>query len=95
MRLYWELLRLAVASGNTMFDFGRCTVGSGTYQFKRQWGAQPMQLYWHRWQKDNETTLAPAQDSRSKLGPAVRLWRRLPLPIANWLGPRISPRLPW
>ena len=31
------------------FDFGRSTLDGGTFRFKRQWGAQPLQLHWHYW----------------------------------------------
>jgi lipid II:glycine glycyltransferase (peptidoglycan interpeptide bridge formation enzyme) len=92
MRLYWEALRFAITRGCTVFDFGRSTQDSNTFRFKRQWGAEPLQLYWHR-----PTGQGAAQESgtRDQLQFAVKAWSKLPLPIANWLGPHISPRLPW
>ena len=95
MRLYRELLGLAIARGATAFDFGRSSLDSGTLRFKRQWGAQPQQLFWHEWIRDAGPRHGSPQDERSRLDLAVRAWRRLPLPVANWLGPRISARLPW
>lgn len=95
MRLYWELLQLALARGCTSFDFGRSSVDAGTYRFKSQWGAQPVQLHWHCWSRAGADPVAELQGGRSRLGLAVRLWSRMPLPIANWLGPIISPNLPW
>jgi FemAB-related protein (PEP-CTERM system-associated) len=93
MRLYWEALTYSIGVGAATFDFGRCTVDSGPYRFKRQWGAAPRPLYWHVWSPG-----ASARDSR-QLGRAgvlaSRLWQRLPLPLANALGPVISPSLPW
>ena len=92
MRLYWELMDAAIARGSSTFDFGRSTVGSGTYRFKEQWGARPQQLYWHRWER------APSVRS-SGAGRIMRMassvWKRLPLPVANALGPLVSPALPW
>ncbi len=87
MRLYWELLQYTLAQGCKTFDFGRSSIGAGTYRFKSQWGAKPVQLHWY--------CSAAWPEGQSKLDLAVRLWRRMPLPVANWLGPRISPYLPW
>jgi FemAB-related protein (PEP-CTERM system-associated) len=95
MRLYWELLRLAVARGCRRFDFGRSSRDAGTYRFKAQWGAQPMQLHWHSWEPGGARQPVPATEVRSRLDAVVNLWSKLPLPVANRLGPRISHRLPW
>lgn len=96
MKLYWEVLRLSVERGCTSFDFGRSTVDSGTYKFKKQWGAQPVPLHWHRWERSPQRG-APSEDGSQ--GYAMRIatavWRRLPLPVANALGPLLAPSLPW
>jgi serine/alanine adding enzyme len=88
MKLYWESLALAIERGARSFDFGRSTRDSGTFRFKQQWGAQPVQLYWHRWDRD------PQSEGRL-MSYAVSVWQRLPLGIANALGPFVSPGLPW
>ena len=44
--LYWEAIRFAIRNGAAKFDFGRSTPGEGTYRFKKQWGAKPVQLNW-------------------------------------------------
>ena len=49
MLLYWSVLAFACEKGYRNFDFGRSTPGEGTYRFKEQWGARPVQLYWHYW----------------------------------------------
>ena len=95
MRLYWELLQLALSRGCASFDFGRSSVDAGTYRFKSQWGAKPVQLHWHCWSPAGVDAVADQQGGRSRLELAVRLWSRMPLPMANWLGPLISPKLPW
>ena len=96
MRLYWELLSQAIGHGCTAFDFGRSTVDSGTYRFKQQWGAQPVPLYWYRWQRRRDGHEAAAGEDRGRtMQLATAIWQRLPLPIANALGPRISGALPW
>lgn len=44
--LYWEAIKYGCNNGYKLLDFGRSSRGSGTYEFKRQWGARPKQLYW-------------------------------------------------
>lgn len=96
MRLYWEVLRAATERGCRQFDFGRSTADSGTYKFKLQWGAKPVQLYWHRWEKGEAVSEAPRPVSEGRLmRRATEIWKRLPLGVANTLGPLVSPSLPW
>ena len=95
MRLYQELLHLAIDRGCTKFDFGRCTRGSGTYRFKAQWGAEPVQLYWRTHVPGAAGAATAVLDNRAKFDAAVKLWSRLPLWMANAIGPYVSPRLPW
>ena len=96
MKLYWEVLTFVMARGCRSFDFGRSTVDSGPYRFKKQWGAQPLQLYWHRWERKPGNPAAGAPASAGRLMRlATSAWRRMPLPLANALGPMISPGLPW
>jgi serine/alanine adding enzyme len=95
MRLYWEVLTAVIARGCRRFDFGRSTIDSGTYRFKRQWGAQPLQLYWHRWEPSASVdSVQPATESRA-MRYATAIWKRLPLGLANAVGPLVSPGLPW
>jgi len=96
MKLYWEALAAAIERGCRVFDFGRSTVDAGTYRFKAQWGAQPRQLYWHRWEghaKHAQESGAPGKGRVMQL--AASVWRRLPLKVANTVGPWIAPSLPW
>ena len=91
--LYWEAVRMACAAGCRQFDFGRSTVHSGPYRFKLQWGARPVQLYWHYYCRPGVRPPVAAQERRS-LQLAEAAWKRFPLPIANMLGPRILGRMP-
>jgi len=96
MKLYWEVLQHVCELKCTSFDFGRSTINAGTYNFKKQWGAQPLQLYWHRWERSPSARRAGDEESaRGLMYYATQVWRRLPLPVANTLGPWVSPNLPW
>lgn len=86
--LYWELMRRASGQGCRAFDFGRSSVGSGTYEFKRQWGAEPRELFWYAPHSGAGAGLeADLRANSSKKEMAMKVWSRLPLPIANFAGP--------
>jgi serine/alanine adding enzyme len=95
MKLYWELLSRAIGRGCTSFDFGRSTVDSGTDRFKRQWGAEPMPLHWYRWERHGGGETSGGEGPGKVMQLATTIWQRLPLGIANTLGPLISGALPW
>lgn len=96
MKLYWEVLRVVIERGCRQFDFGRSTRDSGTYRFKMQWGAQPLQLYWHRWARHSSHKGVQQPQAEGRLMQyATAAWKRLPLGVANALGPIVSPSLPW
>ncbi|CAI4032553.1 FemAB-related protein, PEP-CTERM system-associated [Nitrospira tepida] len=93
MLLYSSVLEYACQQGCKVFDFGRSTLDSGTYRFKEQWGAKPVPLYWYYWLKDDRP-LPELNPHNPRYRLAISLWRTLPLPIANLLGPRIVKYLP-
>lgn len=93
MLLYCSMLEYACRQGFHIFDFGRSTPGSGTFRFKEQWGAKPVPLHWYYWLASGEALpdLSP-RNPKYELG--IKLWRRLPLSVATWIGPFLSRRLP-
>ena len=92
MLLYWELMQRAIAEGCTTFNFGRCTPDSNTHRFKRQWGSRDETLYWYQ-RSRGAVSGTPSPDSGPfSLGP--RVWRRLPLALANRIGPRVVRLIP-
>jgi serine/alanine adding enzyme len=93
MLLYGSVLRYACEQGYRIFDFGRSTRDSGTYRFKQQWGAKPVQLEWHYWLRDGQP-LPELNPQNPKFSFAIETWKRLPLPLTTLIGPRISKYLP-
>ena len=91
MLLYWGFMERAINNGLSVFNFGRCTPGGSTHRFKQQWGSRDQPLWWYQQQSGTTSTPSP-DDSRYSWGP--RIWRRLPLPVANLLGPRIVRYIP-
>ena len=95
MLLYWEALKVACDNGYKSFDFGRSTKGSGTDKFKQQWGTNEKQLYWHYLTKDDKISLIPDISPTNKnFSVATTLWKRLPISLANTVGPYITKNLP-
>jgi FemAB-related protein (PEP-CTERM system-associated) len=94
MFLYWSLLDYFGPKGYRLFDFGRSSVGSGTYAFKQQWGASPVPLYWDTWLASGGTELPERNPENPKYKLAIRVWQRLPLPVTKLIGPRIVRFLP-
>ncbi len=93
MLLYWELLNVAIGRGTKVFDFGRSTIHSGTYRFKKQWGAQPVQLFWNYWLRDGQG-LPELNPDNKKFALAISAWKKLPLSISRAIGPYLVRNLP-
>ena len=93
LTLYWNLLCFAGARGYRLFDFGRSSIDSGTHEFKLQWGAQTVQLYWDYWLRDG-TELPELNPNNPKYKAAIWLWQKIPVPLTRILGPRIVRCLP-
>jgi len=92
MLLYWAFMERATEHGFTLFNFGRCSPGSGTHVFKRQWGSRDMPLWWYQQSAGRRVATPSPHDGTLSWGP--RLWKRLPLPVANFLGPRVVRCIP-
>jgi serine/alanine adding enzyme len=93
MYIYWEILSYAIEAGCTEFDFGRSTIDEGTYRFKKQWKSEPQQCYWYHWVPEGGE-LPNLSPSNAKFDLAIKMWKKLPLPIANTLGPLLVKNLP-
>jgi FemAB-related protein (PEP-CTERM system-associated) len=93
MLLYWTVLSYAIGAGYRRFDFGRSTRGGGTWNFKAQWGARPVPLNWYYY-VDGGGELPELNPDNPKYRLAINIWRRLPLAIANRVGPYLVRNLP-
>lgn len=91
--LYWHVIAQAVERGARVVDFGRSTPDEGTYKFKEQWGAQPVPLHWEYWLAPG-VAVPNASPTNPKYRVAIDLWKKLPLAIANRLGPAIVQAIP-
>lgn len=92
MGLYWAFIERAANAGLTRFNFGRCTPGSATHRFKRQWEAQDEPLWWYQGFRGEVAATPNAESAKFQL--ATRVWQRLPIAVANAIGPRLVKYIP-
>ena len=91
--LYWTFLEWAIQQGYKRMDLGRCTPGGGTYEFKRHWLCEERVLHWYYWLASG-ARLPQLKPDNSRFRLAVQVWKHLPLPLANGLGPLIVRSIP-
>jgi FemAB-related protein (PEP-CTERM system-associated) len=90
MLLYWNCLKYAVDSGKKLFDFGRSTENEGTFHFKSQWGAEPIPLVWYSSCPNcSQRSTTKMQINLFQRERAAKIWKILPVPIANCVGPQL------
>jgi len=86
--MYWDLMTRGAERGARLFDFGRSKFGTGSFAFKKNWGFEPQSLHYQYWLEPGY-----AVPDHNPLNPKYRAmigaWKRLPLPIANLIGPAI------
>lgn len=85
---YWELMRRSCERGLKVFDYGRSKQGTGSYAFKKNWGFEPQPLFYEYclYRRDSIPQNNP-NNAKYKL--LIEAWRRMPIGLANWLGPFI------
>jgi FemAB-related protein (PEP-CTERM system-associated) len=85
---YWELMRRACERGVRMFDFGRSKRGTGPYDFKKNWGFEPAPLA-YEYCLYRRSSIPQHNPLNPKYRALIALWRRLPVPVANAIGPHL------
>ncbi len=87
--LYFRLMSLARERGFARFDFGRSKVGTGPAAWKKNWGFDPVPLTYAA-----RTADGSAPRDVNPLSPRYRrkveIWKKLPLPVANLVGPWLA-----
>jgi len=90
--LFLNIMYRARERGFAIFDFGRSKVGTGSYAYKSHWGfeAEPLPYEYRLIRSKRQPDLSPLNP---RFKPMIGLWQRLPLVVANALGPSISGHL--
>ena len=92
--LYWDIIRYGCRNGLKYFDFGRSQRGSGTFRFKRQWGAAPKQLSYQVICHGKNSRMPNIDPTKAKYRLFTFLWSKMPLFAADLLGPRLRKDVP-
>ncbi len=85
---YWELMRRACERGYRVFDYGRSKLGTGSFDFKKNWGFEPAPLS-YEYQLHRSRKIPDQNPLNPKYQLFIKMWRNLPMPVANFLGPHI------
>ena len=92
MLLYWHLLERWIQRGQGVFDFGRSSMGSNTFRFKKQWGAEPHPATWQYYVRQGRIDAMRPDNPRYQR--MIQLWQRLPIGLTRLIGPRIVRGIP-
>ena len=90
--MYWRVMRRAAVKGYTVFDFGRSKNGTGPFAFKKNWGFEPRPMPQAFFMADGQD-MPNLNPTNPKYRAFISLWQRLPLPVANLIGPHIVSRI--
>lgn len=91
--LYWKAIEWGLQQGIASIDFGRCSPGSGTYQFKKQWKPREVPLRWY-YHLHRARGIPEIRPSNPKYRFSIWAWKKLPLFVANRIGPAIVSNIP-
>jgi FemAB-related protein (PEP-CTERM system-associated) len=85
---YWDLMRRACERGLKVFDYGRSKLDTGSFDFKKNWGFAPTPLH-YEYRLLKRDAIPQNNPANPKYRAFIALWRRLPRPVANAIGPAI------
>lgn len=89
---YWEAIKYACGTGFKYFDFGRSLLGEGTFNFKKHYGAEPLNLNYAFYLRKG--AMPDISKTNRKRILFAKIWKQLPLPLTNRLGPSLRRRFP-
>jgi len=90
--MYWELMRRSCEQGIKVFDYGRSKEGTGSYSFKKNWGFAPQPLH-YQYHLVKSAAIPEVNPMNPKYQLFIKAWKKLPLPVANFVGPMLARNL--
>lgn len=92
MSLFGQLLKRAVERGSRRLDFGRSSEGTGTYEFKTNWGAVPHPSVWQSYVRRGE--VGDMRPDHPRFRRKIEMWKKLPVWLSRLCGPSIVRGIP-
>lgn len=97
---YWTIIADSVARGFDTLDMGRSPAGSNASKYKSQWATRPQPIYQQTWSGDGASDAMPMSVAKqaqadSRFLAFRRIWPKLPLPVAEFVGPLIRRQIPF
>ena len=89
---YWELMRRACERGVRTFDYGRSKRGTGSFDFKKNWGFEPVPLA-YEFQLLRRSSVPQNNPLNPRYRAMIATWRRLPRAIVDVVGPLVARNL--
>lgn len=90
--MYWNLMSRAARRGAREFDYGRSKRGTGAFSFKKNWGFEPAPLH-YQYHLVRSRSVPDVNPNNPKYKYFIAAWKRLPLPVANRVGPALARNL--
>lgn len=91
--ILWEVIKYGCQKGFKEYDMGRSRYGTGSYNFKRYWGIEPKLLSYEYYLRNGQE-IPQINPSNSKYSVPIKIWGKLPLPLTQYLGPKLIKYLP-
>lgn len=94
---YWTIFMDSADRGFAWLDMGRSPTGSNAAKYKSQWATCSRPVYQQTWTPNAQvaTSVARAAQSDERFQTFRRLWPKLPLPVAERLGPLVRRHIPF
>jgi len=94
---YWTIIADSIRQGFKKLDMGRSPAGSNASKYKAQWATRSQPVYQHTWSPDNRPGQSVASQAQGdgRFAHFQRIWPKLPLPVAEFVGPLIRRQIPF
>ena len=98
---YWTIIADSIIRGFDTLDMGRSPAGSNASKYKSQWATCSRPIYQQTWTPgvdagaQHAVSIARQAQSDERFQTFRRIWPRLPLPVAEFVGPLLRRQIPF
>lgn len=92
MLMYWQAIKTSTSNGFKYFDMGRSQIDSGTFIFKKKWGALPQPILYENLFSNTDNSIDFYRSNKAKK--IANIWKSMPSSIQLFLGPKLRKYIP-